>query len=241
MKNKRPILSRRITESITTREKYFPTIPDCWVDNENNKKIFLKRLKCEKLGRYHTIPGRYGCAVFDEAIVNFSLKYKLPGMFLTQFYSVITPMDNTKPRYWLNRVVGTLGSPQKKINDMREVSTYTIQKIPELRLIDGGKFVPRNYRVIPLGFELEQLFNDNTSRSRRIPVSDNTLLTMVHSIKKCIEDRIHFQKTCILQCSTKIEDSKNVFGQNVHDVIIEILNVLYCKVFMEITFRSAES
>ena len=244
MKNKKPKISSRMAESITTQGdgNEYPTIQSCWDANDNNKKIFRKYLKCEKLSRYHDLPGRYGCANFDEATINFSRKHKLPSMFLTQFYSVIPPVDRTKPRYWLDRIVGSQGSKQRTLQEIAEVSTYTIQKIPELRLLEKGRFVPRNYRSMPLGFELEQLFNDNTAtRSRRIPVSNKTLYEMMMSIKKCAEDRIHFRKTCVRQCSTKIQDAKNVYGEYVHDVIIEMLNVLYCKIFMEMAIRKSES
>ena len=244
MKNKRPNISRRMRESITTLEdgNEYPTVQSCWDADENNKRIFRKRLNCEKLSRYHDLPGRYGCADFDEATMIFSRKYKLPSMFLTQFYSVVSTENTIKPRYWFDRLVGSQGSSQRKLGEIQEISQYTILKIPEIVLKNNRRIVPRNYRSMPLGFELEQLFNDNgATRSRRIPVSDKTLFDMMMSIKKCFEDRIHFRKTCVLQCSTNIQDAKNVFGENVHDVIIEMLNVLYCKIFMEITLRKSES
>ena len=236
-------ISKRMFESITTQGdgNVYPTVESCWDENENNKKIFRKHLKCEKLSRYHDLPGRYGCIDFDEATMNFAIKYKLPYMFLTQFYSVVPPHGHVKPRYWFDRLVGSQGSRKKGLDDIKEVSKYTILKIPELDLIDSSRFVPKQYYAMPLGFELKQLFNKNTStQTRRIPVSDKTLFDMMMSIKKCIEDRILFRTTCVIQCSTNIKDSKNVFGDYVHDVIIEILNVLYCKIFMEISIRRAE-
>lgn len=239
MRDKRPSISRRMAESITTQGNEYSMVRNCWEDNKNNERIFLKYLKCEKLSRYHDLPGRYGCADFDEATMNFSRKYKLPSMFLTQFYSVV---KTTKPRYWFDRLVGSQGSQQKRLGDIAEISEYTIKKIAEKRLIDNRRVVPKNHRIMPYAFELEQLFNDNgATRSRRIPISDKTLFDMMMSIKKCIEDRIHFRKACVRQCSTEIKDAKNVFGEYVHEVIIEILNVLYCKIFMELTIRRAES
>lgn len=242
MRDKRPSISRRMAESITTQGNEYSMVRNCWEDNKNNERIFLKYLKCEKLSRYHDLPGRYGCADFDEATMNFSRKYKLPSMFLTQFYSVVPTANTIKPRYWFDRLVGSQGSKQRKLDEIKGISEYTIKKIAELRLIDNRRFVPTRYRGMPYAFELEQLFNDNgATRSRRIPISDKTLFDMMMSIKKCIEDRIHFRKTCVRQCSTEIKDTKNVFGEHVHDVIIEILSVLYCKIFMEMTIRRAES
>lgn len=216
---KMPKLTQREKNKIITSDMFFPKIRDCWEETEHNRKMFMKKLRCEEMSRHHTDP--QGCLRIDHAIEKFTDSLGISSDDSSKFfcfYKVTTSIN--LPRYSPNRL-----ATEKEMFDINKF--YFINKMKEMELLELGKPKPKYYDDLPDSVGIKQLF----SRKKLDNITSREMSIMKDALGRCIEKRIHYRRNCVIQCSRKVKGQKN------HDEFIFILQILRANIYSQLLLR----